>query len=237
MGSDQTMVTICPHCGQRFDIPAHREGRKLLCRCGELLVVGAKPALAIPVETIHDTTVEEPASPQSASPVRVISYRSPSTPTTIEIPAFSPFDFTWRGFWLPLGMILVGLPMYLALWIHWRGWPGGLTRFAIQVPINVFILTWAIIITARFADMTLGSIGSVIFRIAAISIFPPAAIGWMFADLYCGAIVMGIPLGFGLFVSAYMILFEVEITEAIMCSAVTIAPWLCWLVLWWYFFL
>lgn len=225
----------CPSCGQEFVWRAAHAGRKLTCRCGQVLSVPAQPdpgTYELESDAASGHTPPQPAS----APARVLPYQQQGVryATPIEVLGMERI----RDLYLPIVTISLSVVTLALREAVTSGAPSPLADaikyLGVLVVWKVSVLMLAIVVASKLLDVGFGFVPLAVLKVGAIALGPLAvwsAIGWTFGGAPSAEVVgwmFSIPVYWGLF--SY--LFELDFRETLICVVLTtLLNWLAFMVI------
>jgi len=202
----------CAVCGKTFPWNVRFAGRKVRCPCGQVMDYPHEPPniaaednlydLAPDAPTAQRAVVEasEPAAPEIRPPA-VLGYRNPSTA------ALKPdLDVDQlKNLTGPLCILGGGLAIEacITLWNARTDVGAAMLHLVVNVGLDTILMMVGVLIAARVRQINIGSFGSALLRLAAVSIAPAAV-----SDLLAPVAIFIPILGFlGLFVVSFALYF------------------------------
>jgi hypothetical protein len=124
------------------------------------------------------------ANPTSAPPVLNYGGRIPDQPLRAD-------EHTVKNFYMPLWLLGVGAAVeVIGMLLRRQGLLWAMVHLGIEIGVGTLLMFFGILLAARIRDITLGPIHLTLFKLAAISVAPDAALTLLTPAL------MLIPLGF-----------------------------------------
>jgi len=206
----------CAACGKTFPWNVRFAGRKVRCPCGQVMDYPQQQPASHSEDDLYDLVPDAPTAqraPQSAAPAAspppppepkppaVLGYRNPSTA------ALKPdLDVDQiKNFTGPLWILGGGLAIEacITLWNARTDVGAAMLHLVVNVGVDTILMMVGVLIAARVRQINIGSFGSALLRLAAVSIAPAAV-----SDLLA-PVALFIPiLGFlGLFVVSFALYF------------------------------
>lgn len=211
----------CGACGRRFRWKNELAGRSVRCPCGA--------AFQCPQQSSPDESYElapEPAPPHAPSvpavppAAPVLNYRN--APPAAHAGDTDAIRNLYMPAWLLAGGVLVEM---VATMLRSRGnIPAAVVQVAFEIGLGTAVMLAGMIAAARFRGIQLGPIGTAIFKLAAISVAPAAAVALLEPGLRVIPFGLGSIIGlFGQFVLYFALLgalFDLDESDTWYCVAV-----------------
>lgn len=234
---------ICPGCGRRFRLRAQAIGKKVKCNCGMVFIAESAAGDASGRVSASDLELDAPAPPSpTATPPAdgppaarpfAPGTRTHASPVAASLSAGEDEaqESTFRENWLPLGLLIIGLIAGVALWAFWLPTVGAVATVAV-VAILVQAILFApamlasLALLAKWFDVALGDLRTVMRKIAAISVGSAASADVLFtvalivADFDWQIVVAGFGFYLILLGIPAAILFEVGVAETAFLVAI-----------------
>ncbi len=217
--ADSSIQFGCDACGKQYTWEPQLAGRRVRCKCGQVVVVPSSPPEA---EGPYDIAPEEPAMSPSSPPVTpALEYQRADVRAT-ETDLYFPDRV--KDLYIPLALIGAGTVIEVAMAFFGRR--GGVDsaesavlRVGIYMIINTVLMLVAIFAVAKLRDISFGPLPTAILKLCGISIGPGAIgslAGFMLAWLPFGGIV-GWILGFVLYFALIGALFDLDEPDTWWC--------------------
>ncbi|HVT88960.1 MAG TPA: hypothetical protein VHD56_08920 [Tepidisphaeraceae bacterium] len=238
----QREIFQCPNCRQQFDWVPEYADRKFACRCGHTFTMPSVPKPD--EEAVYDLAavkvkpIEMPifVAPQ---PGKALAYERTGASQSENISADGTIPL--RDIWLPGTMIFVGFVTTVIIYawnqVTLSGIFEAIGHVGFQFCWEITVTLVAIFVAAWALDMSFGSPGRAIYKIAAIAIGPLGVWNLIFTVAHNPS---GNAIGYMLSVCVYWwifsYLFELDFSETLTCVMIaTIFRWMSYL-LWWKLF-
>ena len=232
MGSDATVTQFrCDLCWARYRWKEQWAGKKVRCKCGEVMVCPAGPEEEVydvaPVVMRTKTAAKgsREAAGTQAMTGAVVAYCAPSTAASGKGAAFSDRTIDLH---LPLcliigGVLIQGGAVILSALYSWTSIDRSLMRFGYRVGIEPAIMMVGIFIAAHFRRIDFGDRRVAIMKLLAITL-TPGAVGLLLLPLAMFIPIVG-GLGvwaveFGLYFALIGAMFSLDESDTWYCVGV-----------------
>src|SRR5205814_4931348 len=230
----------CPACGKRFRWKPELAGRTVTCGCGEKFRVPGEQLAAADPYSLNDASNEAPVARAPAKAARTLPASLP--PSLLRVPKMAaqqkPIevyddadeDTAFKGFYLPLLMIVVGLAARIgrAVFVasgHSVG--AGVGMVICELILSVATMMLGCVVAAQFLGVNFGRIDRAALKLAGIAVCSAAIGTWIAsagnrAGLAIDATIVAWHLVFVLYWVFFYMLFDLDLQETMM-SVVIVA--------------
>jgi hypothetical protein len=222
----------CGVCGKTFPWKEKFAGRKARCPCGAIMDYPKEPPAANAEEDLYDIAPDRPAAaavtgktdavaataaPATLRAAPVLGYRTASKNSVKPELDVDQLKNVTGPLWILGGGVVVEAG--ITLWTARSDLSAAMVHLLVDVGANTVLMMVGVLIAAKVRQFQIGSLGSALLRLAAISIAPAAV-----SDLF-GPIMLLIPLGwilllavtFGLYFALLGMFFDLDESDTWLC--------------------
>lgn len=240
-----TPMIVCSQCHKQYKWKAELAGRKVKCKCGQLITVSAAPPeqdeeidlYAFADDATSGATPATPIQPiapiapiaATAAPAAVVGaahpmlgYRpKPISREPVSSGAWGLEGSPIKDFWLPIACIAVGLIVKLVDWmvLNDLSFIWAMSAVGIEMVVEMTILVIGCLIAMRLLDMALGAPLQALLKLAGVAI-APGAIGGLIASSFDFGWMIGWGIAFLMYIFLLMAFFDLDGNEVMILAVI-----------------